>query len=302
MLVTGAWAVYRIATTWGALQDALSGLSETPLFNAFARLPPHIAKLTRLDVFASSHTASVRRTISDRWHELIRELEELEHALRERAQPDTLTVSDIEAGSIVLGVLRANAPRGEFSEFAKDIRMRCIRRAACALRDVWRATDTVPKPTGDAPLEQRPPAKPVRDAIRTAEEFMAIECVRYIESVLHDLRRLASYLLVSLLLSVALLSSFPFQPQGIVKLAFIALLLCTVVVLFLVMTQMSRDDVLSQITRSEVGKVSWDTTLVLNMVLFGAIPLLALLSSEFPSVRTFLFSWAEPMVRSIVKV
>ena len=302
MLVTGAWAVYRIATTWGALQDALAGLSETPLFNAFARLPPHIAKLTRLDVFASSHTASVRRTISDRWHELSRQLEELEHALRVRATPDTLTVSDIEAGSIVLGVLRANAPHGEFSQLAKDVRMRCIRRTACALRDVWRATDTVPKPTGDTPIEQRPAAKAVRDAIRTAEEFMAVECVRYIESVLHDLRRLASYLLVSLLLSVALLSSFPFQPQGIVKLAFIALLLSTVVVLFLVMTQMSRDDVLSQITRSEIGKVSWDTTLVLNVVLFGAIPLLALLSSEFPSVRTFLFSWAEPMVRSIVKV
>ncbi len=302
MLVTGAWAVYRIATTWGALQDALGGLSETPLFNAFARLPPHISKLTRLNIFASSNTASVRRTISDRWHELTRQLADLEHALRERATPDTLTVSDIEAGGIVLGVLHANAPQGEFSALAKDIRMRCIRRTACALRDVWRATDTVPRPTGDVPIAQRPPAKAVRDAIRTAEEFLAVECVRYIESVLHDLRRLASYLLVSLLLSVALLSSFPFQPQGIVKLAFIALLLSTVVVLFLVMTQMSRDDVLSQITRSEIGKVSWDTTLVLNVVLFGAIPLLALLSSEFPGVRTFLFSWAEPMVRSIVKV
>ncbi len=301
MLVTGAWAVYRIATTWGALQDALAGLSETPLFNAFARLPPHIAKLTRLDVFASSHTASVRRTISDRWHELNRELDDLERALRERATPDTFTVSDIEAGGIVLGVLRADPPVGEFSQLDKEVRMRCIRRTAVALRDVWRVMDTTPNLKGDMPLEHRPPAKAVRDAIRSAEEFMAVECVRYIESVLHDLRRLASYLLVSLLLSVALLSSFPFQPQDIVKLAFIALLLCTVVVLFLVMTQMSRDDVLSQITRSEIGKVSWDTTLVLNMVLFGAIPLLALLSSEFPDVRTFLFSWAEPMVRSIVK-
>ena len=86
------------------------------------------------------------------------------------------------------------------------------------------------------------------------------------------------------------------------KLAFIALLLGTVIVLFLVMTQMSRDDVLSSITRTEPGKVSWDTTLVLNLVLFGVIPLLALVSSEFPSVRTFLFSWAEPMLRSLGKV
>jgi len=138
-------------------------------------------------------------------------------------------------------------------------------------------------------------------ALRTAEEFLAIGSVRYIESVLHDLRLHAGFVLFTLLPSLTLLSAYPFQPQGIAKLAFIALVLSTIVVLFLVMTQMSRDGVLSNITRNDARKVSLDTAMVLNVALFGAIPLLVLLSSEVPSVRSFLFSWAEPMMRSLVK-
>ena len=300
MLVTGCWALYRIASTWGALQSALGALSETPIYNAFSRLPRHVAKLTRLSIFTNSENAATLRTISERWRELRRELNDLQ-ADAQHAGATTLSQSDRDAAAAMLRIVQRHDTDREFSGLEKRVRMRHIRRTACALRAAWTATDTAPAIDGSAPLAQREPTKNIAVTMRTAEEFMAIECVRYVESVLHDLRLLASFLLISLLLSVALLSSYPFQPQGIVKLAFIGLLLSTVVVLFLVMTQMSRDDVLSAITRTDPGKVSWDTTMVLNLVVFGVIPMLALVSSEFPSVRTFLFSWAEPMVRSFIK-
>ena len=301
MLVTGCWALYRIAATWSALQSALVALSETPILNAFSRLPRHVSKLTRLSIFANTENAATLHTISERWRELRRELRELRDTF---SQPNSapLGAADRDAAAAMLRVMHRHDTDKEFCGLPQRDRMRHIRRTAYALSAAWRAAETSPALDGSAPLEQRPPSKAIGAAMRTAEEFMAIECVRYVESVLHDLRLLASFLLMSLLLSVALLSSYPFQPQGIVKLAFIALLLGTVIVLFLVMTQMSRDDVLSSITRTEPGKVSWDTTLVLNLVLFGVIPLLALVSSEFPSVRTFLFSWAEPMLRSLGKV
>ncbi len=301
MLVTGCWALYRIASTWSALQSALVALSETPIYNAFSRLPRHVSKLTRLSIFASSEHAATVETISERWREFRRQLVELRDQLQQPSAA-ALSGSDRQAAAAMLRVTYRHPTDRAFSGLEKRERMRHIRRTACALRAAWSATATSPALEGSAPLEQRPPIKPISVAMRTAEEFMAIECVRYVESVLHDLRLLASFLLMSLLLSVALLSSYPFQPQGIVKLAFVALLVGTVVVLFIVMTQMSRDDVLSGITRTDPGKVSWDTTLVLNLALFGVIPLLALVSSEFPSVRAFLFSWAEPLVRSLVKV
>ena len=301
MLVTGAWALYRIASTWRALQSALGVLGETPLFNAFGRLPRHVSKLTRLSIFADGESAATLQSISERWRTFRRQVSALEQEIV-GDEFTALRSTDRDAALALVSIMRRDRHTDrDFCSLDKRIRMRHVRRTACALRSAWRATDTLAAPTGTAPIEELPPLKSISAALRTAEDFLAIECVRYIESVLHDLRLLASFLLVTLLLSVLLLSSYPFQPQGIVKLAFIALLLSTVVVLFLVMTQMSRDDVLSSITRTDAGKVSWDTTMVLNVALFGAIPLLALLSSEFPGVRSFLFSWAEPMVRSLVK-
>lgn len=301
MLVTGAWALYRISATWSALQSALAVLGETPLFNAFSRLPRHVSKLMSLNLFAKNGSAATRHAISGRWWELHRQLTEL-HAELRRPGAATLDRTNRDAAAALLAILRGDRhSEGDFCSLGTPVRRRHLRRTAGALRSAWRATDAMPARENSAPLERRAPIRSIGAALRTAEEFLAIECVLYVESVLHDLRLLSSFLLVTLLLSVMLLSSYPFQPQAIVKLAFIALVLSTVVVLFLVMTQMSRDDVLSNITGTVAGKVSWDTTMVLNLALFGAIPLLALLSSEFPGVRSFLFSWAEPMVRSVVK-
>ena len=301
MLVTGAWALYRIAATWHALQSALSVLGETPLVNAFGRLPRHVSKLTRLNIFADGESAATLQSISERWRKFRRQVSELSPEFVNDAPAAQNTPNRDVTLALMSIVRRDRHSDRDFCSLDKRIRMRHVRRTVCAVRSAWRSTDTTPAPKGSRPIEARAPAKSISAALRTAEEFLAIECVRYIESVLHDLRLLASFLLVTLLLSVMLLSSYPFQPQGIVKLAFIALLLSTVVVLFLIMTQMSRDDVLSSITRTDAGKVSWDTTMVLNLALFGAIPLLALLSAEFPGVRSFLFSWAEPMVRSLIK-
>lgn len=300
MLVTGAWALYRIMATWQALHGALGALGETPIINAFGRLPRHIAKLTRLNIFADSDKAATLNTANARWRELCRQLRELEHEFGSRP---AAAVSDTDRGAheALVSIIRRPVADCSFSTLDKRVRMRHVRRTLCALRAAWQSTNTTPAADGVVPHETRGATATISGAMRTAEEFIAIESVRCIESILHDVRLLASFLLVTLLLSVALLSSYPFQPQGLIKLAFIALLVGTVVVLFVVMTQMSRDDVLSAITRTDPGKVSWDTTLVLNIALFGAIPLLALLSSEFPAVRTLLFSWAEPMVRSLVK-
>jgi hypothetical protein len=308
MLVTGAWAIYRVTATWSALQGALVAVSETPLYNAFGRLPRHVSKLTRLTLFTSNESEAVQHASSERWSELQRHVDELRIEIKRDSQLWTdpkskriLTRTDREL-AVSLHARLAHAGGDAFSSLKPMRRAHLLRKVARALGAVWRRADTSPAPTGTTPLETFELATPLLAVVRTAEEFMAIECVRYVESILHDLRLLASFLLVSLLLSVALLASYPFQPQSIVKLAFVGLLLATVVALFLVMTQMSRDDVLSVITRTEPGKISWDTTLVLNLALFGVIPLLALVSSEFPSVRAFLFSWAEPMVRSLVKV
>jgi hypothetical protein len=137
--------------------------------------------------------------------------------------------------------------------------------------------------------------------MRSLEEYVACEVVLYIEQYLLNLRRLCFFLFASLLILVMVGAQYPYQPHSVVSLAAVLLLAFTVMSVFFVMIRMSRNAALSRISRTEPGKVTWDTTFILNLVTFGIVPLLALASSEFPQVRAFLFSWAEPLVRAVVR-
>ena len=123
----------------------------------------------------------------------------------------------------------------------------------------------------------------------------------YLQKYLLNLRRLCFFLFASILILVVVSASYPYKPHSIVSLGAVALSAATVLSVFFMMIRMSRNDTLSRISRTEPGKVTWDTTFILNLVTFGVVPLLALASSEFPEVRSFLFSWAEPLVRAVAR-
>jgi len=102
-------------------------------------------------------------------------------------------------------------------------------------------------------------------------------------------------------LATLLLSSYPYPPQSLLRLILLVVLGGTVGSLIFVLIQMNRDEVLSRIDRTEPGKVTWNLRFVMNLLTFGALPLLTLLSSEFPELRKFLFAWAEPILKMLAK-
>jgi len=140
---------------------------------------------------------------------------------------------------------------------------------------------------------------PVARALRTLEEYVAFEILLYTEMYLLNLRRLCFFLFASLLALVLLSSQYPYQPHSIVSLATIALLLAFVGAIFFVMIRMSRSSTLSRIAHTEPGKVTWDTSFVLNVLIFCVLPLLTLASTEFPEVRSLLFGWLQPVARAL---
>jgi hypothetical protein len=107
------------------------------------------------------------------------------------------------------------------------------------------------------------------------------------------------FILLSLLVMATLLSSYPFQPQSTVNTIFLALVVAAVVTLLSTMVGLNRDELLSRITKTTPGQITWDAHFVLNLALFGVVPLLALASSEFPQVRGILFGWIEPLLRAL---
>jgi hypothetical protein len=138
---------------------------------------------------------------------------------------------------------------------------------------------------------------PLRTWLAGAEEYAAVQVVDYVEWVVAQLRVLALFLFVALVLTTALLSSYPYEPQSLVKLVFFVILVASVGALLRVSVEMNRDEVLSRVAKTEPGKLTWDGHFLMNAVVFGLVPIATLVSSEFPAVRDFLFAWIYPLTR-----
>ena len=63
-----------------------------------------------------------------------------------------------------------------------------------------------------------------------------------------------------------------------------------------VFMQMSRNTIISYMSRTEPGKLD---SSVLHVLSFGGLPLLAVISSQFPSIGGFLFAWVKPALESL---
>jgi uncharacterized membrane protein YczE len=92
-----------------------------------------------------------------------------------------------------------------------------------------------------------------------------------------------------------------FYPQDYMTRLFFALIALCAIALVAGLAQINRHDVVSAITNTTPGKVTWDRSFVTNVVLLGGVPLLTVLSAIFPPIRGFLFAWVRPLLDSIGK-
>ena len=293
LVTTATWAIYRLTATWGALERFLNILAETPLVNAFSRLPRTFSQV------ASVGFIGLRREIDPSYRD---EMWMQARTSAGRMREPTRWESGLNRP--IAQAFDAVAAASDLDVSQNDTTQLSMRSTLLgnALLSAWRSAGSVADFDKSDPRET-PGILPLNSAgMRRAEEYFAVEVFTYVETIMLNLRRLAFFLLLTLVLTVIGLSSYPFQPQSIVKAVFIILTVAAVVTMFVVMTRMSRNVVLSRMTGSDPGKVNWDTSFVLNIAVFGALPLLALLSSEFPSVRSLLFSWADPVVRMVSRM
>lgn len=154
-------------------------------------------------------------------------------------------------------------------------------------------------PQAESSVEKRALDPAAAAWLRQAEEFITSHLVIYVAYVFLHLRNLLSTFLVSALLLFVAVTAYPFQPARILVFfltAFIVLLAALAVGSFL---QMDRDEILSRVSRTQAGKVSWDFSLVLRVVVYGLLPILSVVASRIPEVQTGLASLIEGLSRAI---
>jgi hypothetical protein len=163
----------------------------------------------------------------------------------------------------------------------------------------WRMETYSPSFNSMALGSERPSVGPraTDTTLRAVEHFL---CLFYLNIILVPLRRLQTLILAMAGVFVFVMisyGSYPFESRE----SFHAFLICIFfgisIVVGIVYGQMFADPLLSQITNTKPGELGLDFWVRLGTFVF--IPLLSLLSVQFPAINSFLFSWLQPALQSV---
>jgi hypothetical protein len=183
-------------------------------------------------------------------------------------------------------------------ELQSDLATACAK-ALLFLSPRWDAETVAPK-------ERPEPAEPVTEfrfqktslsqSTQIAEEFVCLFYYNFIASIFLRMRTLLMSVAGMFVFLVLSFNSYPFEPQTSGQTLMVFVFILIVALAALVIAQMSRDTTLSHITNTTPGELGWDFWV--RITSFVALPLLSLLSAQFPQIGSFLFSWAQPALNT----
>jgi hypothetical protein len=133
--------------------------------------------------------------------------------------------------------------------------------------------------------------------IRDAEEFVCLPYMGFVQNILGRMRSMVMSILWLFVATAIAISSYPFDPRQGLSGTILALFILLAVIIFYVYAQMHRDATLSHITNTTPGELGTDFWL--KIVGVGIAPLLGLLTTVFPGIADFVFSWLQPGLQSI---
>ncbi|HLK68032.1 MAG TPA: hypothetical protein VKU19_31580 [Bryobacteraceae bacterium] len=129
------------------------------------------------------------------------------------------------------------------------------------------------------------------------EEFVANRYLAYLRYVLVQMNNLLALVIVGFILGIVALNSYPFQSRRLMDTAVIFMLLLLGSGVVAVFMQMDRNALLSRISKTRPGHL--DSGFFLRVASYGALPLVTVMASQFPSIGHFLFSWVQPAIEAL---
>jgi hypothetical protein len=149
---------------------------------------------------------------------------------------------------------------------------------------------------GSKPKPTDPPPPALRKFI-LAEDLVALRYYNYIRYVVNELRNLLFFVAVAFSLLFLAFHVYAFRAEEAIDGSFLFLFVILGGGIFLVLYQMEVDPILSRFGGSEPGEVGW--TFYLDLLKYGAVPVLTIIGSHVPMVSNFLLSWLQPTLASM---
>jgi hypothetical protein len=172
------------------------------------------------------------------------------------------------------------------------------------LAPFWASRPAIPGPAGgdkkssgdelaDWPGVDNPD---LRTWLRSAEDLIAMVMARHIAWLRASVQLTMSFIVVGLVITFPVLTSYPFEPQEPMYAVLGVLTLITVGSIVLVAVHASRDEVLSRLNKSPTDRFSFDSHFLTTMITF-VVPLLGLLGAFSYSLSDLFRSLFEPFFR-----
>jgi hypothetical protein len=264
------WAGYRLAALWLSFAATLHENDVALAAIPFATVKEELGVRADLGLWPGGHRRNLARFARSRWEELGRTIE---------GAPNELRRALAQASRV--------AARTDSEQLAEDPE------AATMIRTILQRMQTC---EGVGPTtSDRAPWR------RAMEQVAAVEMLRYVDWVVKHLRRLSTFLLLALVATTLLVSSYPYRPQQLIQTIALFVFAGIVVCLVVLIGAMNRNAGLSQMAVTEPGELTWDRTLFANLALYGIVPLIALISSQYSGLRETLFDWIKPLMQFLVK-
>jgi hypothetical protein len=292
LLIILSWGRYIFI--WSNLRKVLRGLELTKLRHAFSRFPKEYSwhALWYEDAQRRAYTISARSV--ECYRALTVRLAPRGGPTPELQQMITAFENVIESDTKeALGDRRAAAVEALqiiFRSRAEEL----LRGGLRARWDNDEMAEVADRPEqGDKAAESKHPC----GVAVLAENFIALRFIGLIHYESAQLKNLVALLSSGFVLALLAIASYPFLARrecvwglGIVFMVFGA----AIIVSF---AQMDRDAILSRLSRTEAGQLDW--SFALRVASYGTVPLLALLTSQFPSIGRSLFSWLAPTLTAL---
>ncbi len=290
----------RFLCVWRELHLLLRRLSWHPLRNAYPGFRQRFPSLSKIEMTGAPPGLALLEIAVDQAGGLLRISQELAANSPDRVASSTLqhwlvtSIKETEQQVRRSEEGLAEALRAEaLGRWRQAIRLRrSVQHALISLTELlnkalepyWRLTAS----SDSHKLGMKPQESEWRSL---AEDFLVCRVVYFLCQVFAQLQNLLYFVMVGLLLMLLSVIVYPFQPRDLLLLYNWSIILVFVGLSLIAFIQMDRDAVLSILSGTTPGQISWNWEFIFRIITYVFLPISALLGAQFPEVLRQAMSW-----------
>ena len=280
-------AMMRLLTSWFPLQTALRHLAHHPLYEALERIPRRWIRPLGTMIVEELPTATEEQMLRQRMDALVSTMAATTPAAR-RELVEPVLYPQLQVVEEAVSAWDSRSPSCSATTVLQP-------ELIAALGELLYGCHSVPRPLSSRDLSgKESPATASVAWLTSAEDLLAVRMQCQVSELMPHLRNSMLLVTVSMILMLAALTSYPFQPMQWMTMLVWLLFLSMTGLQAMVLLQMNRNAVLSGLAGGTAGQIDWNFSFIRTLAMYVLLPLGSLASTQFSK-----FSWLVNLLQNV---